>query len=221
MAALQARKEPPAAKSKAPLPSNPSTDTKAATPSSSQTTQTKIHDGKLFHYDESQEAFLFDLSSTATPILAEDSYGQADTDIVVPLAPCVYRMTDHTLAKKEPVLLRRCVLKLGVLRCLARECDNLNQLLWHRLHPKKSQAAQLKVPKLWEDGKDDKQDEAGKSLSQSQQHDGLGGSIEEDELGKARFMELLSNCGVYQKVSELLLQRAAQAADEVASRNKQ
>jgi DNA replication protein DnaC len=221
MAALQARTGPPATKSKAPVPSTASTGTDTTKPPSSQT-QTKIPEGKLFHYDVSQEAFLFDLSSAATPILAKDAYGQADIDIVVPLAPCVYRMTDYTLAKKEPVLLRRCVLKLGVLRCLARECDNLNQLLWHRLHPKKAQAAQLEVPKLWEDGKDDKQDEAGKSLSQSQQNDWLGGSIEEDELGKARFMELLSNCGVYQKVSELVLQRAAQAADEVtlAIRNK-
>lgn len=223
MAALQARKGPPAVKGKTPLPPTTSTGSKITTPSSSQT-QAKIPEGKLFHYDESQEAFLFDLSSTATPILAEDPYGHADTDIVVPLAPCVYRMTDYTLAKKEPILLQRCVIKLGVLRCLARECDNLNQLLWHRLHPKKAtqtQAAQLEVPKLWEDGKDDK-DGAGRSKSQSQQHDWLGGSIEEDELGKARFMELLSNCGVYQKVSELLLQRAGQVADEVARaiRNK-
>lgn len=35
------------------------------------------------------------------------------------------------------------------------------------------------------------------------------GSLEKEELGKIRFMELLSNCGVYQKVSELILRECA------------
>ena len=137
-------------------------------------------EGKLFHYEESLDAFLFDHSKT-TPKLTPDAHGNADTDILVPLPPCAYRMTDYTLAKKEPVLLKRCVLKLGVLRCLQRECENLNHLLWSRLSP---------------DAKDEDKSHA----------------LEESELGKARFMELLSNCGVYQKVAELVLTRAGQVA---------
>lgn len=139
--------------------------------------------GKLFHYDEALEAFLLNHSNTV-PKLTDDHHGNSDTDILVPLPPCVYRMTDYTLAKKEPISLRRCVLKLGVLRCLQRECENLNSLLWHRLSP---------GPK-----------------DQHKSH-----ALEEDELGKARFMELLSNCGVYQKVSEMVLQRAGQVADQL------
>jgi len=178
MAALEAKKSAP-----------PSVKPQDTAPSSQ--VVVSIPAGKLFHYEESKEAFLFDLSKT-TPSLIADKHGNADTDILVPLAPCVYRMTDYTLQKKEPVQLRRCVLKLGVLRCLARECDNLNRLLWHRLCPELPD-----VPKLW----DDKTEETHSC-----------GSIEEDELGKARFMELLSNCGVYQKVSELILKRAGQVA---------
>jgi hypothetical protein len=88
-------------------------------------------------------------------------------------------MTDYTLAKKQPILLQRCITKLNVLRCLQRECDNLNHLLWHRF-------ADLPHP-----------------------------TLEEDELGKARFMELLSNCGVYQKVSEMILSRTVQVAQDI------
>ena len=143
-------------------------------------------EGKLFQFDESLDAFLFDHSNT-TPRLTQDAHGNADTDILVPLPPCAYRMTDYTLAKKEPVLLKRCVLKLGVLRCLQRECENLNHLLWSRLSP---------------DAKDEHKSHA----------------LEEDELGKARFMELLSNCGVYQKVSELVLTRAGQVAAALDSK---
>uniref|UniRef100_A0A6S8JUK5 AAA+ ATPase domain-containing protein n=1 Tax=Amphora coffeiformis TaxID=265554 RepID=A0A6S8JUK5_9STRA len=106
------------------------------------------------------------------------------TDIIVPLAPCVYRMCDYTIAKREPVALERCVLKLGVLRCLQRECQTLNALLWHRLS----------------------------------NTSGGSSSLEEDELGKVRFMELLSNCGVYQKVAEMILQRVGQVQDEMANK---
>jgi hypothetical protein len=38
-----------------------------------------------------------------------------------------------------------------------------------------------------EDERDDKQDERRANLSQSQQHDGLGGSIEEDELARRAY----------------------------------
>ncbi len=151
--------------------------------------------GKLFHYEESLDAFLFDLSID-TPRYVEDVYGNPNTDILVPLAPCAYRLTDYTLAKKEPVLLERCLIKLGVLRCLQRECATLNHLLWHRLAP-----GVPGIPNL-ENSRPNK-------LASS------SGSIEEDELGKARFMELLSNCGVYQKVSEMILQRAGRVSDAV------
>jgi len=84
-------------------------------------------------------------------------------------------MTDYTYAKKEPVELERCLLKLGVLRCLERECEILNGWFKSRVKSKTS--------------------------------------VEEEELGQTRFMELLSGCGVYQKVSELILEEAARALD--------
>lgn len=134
-----------------------------------------------FSFDSTEAAFLFfaesETPNSFAPSLVEDPHGNPDTDVSIPLAPCVYRMTDYTFAKKEPVQLERCLLKLGVLRSLKRECVHLNHLLQHRLES--------------------------------------GGSIEEGELGKARFMELLSNCGVYQKVSELVLNRIGQAHDKV------
>ena len=124
-----------------------------------------------FEYNSDLQAFLFlteqDTPSQLVPLILED-----DAVVVIPLAPCVYRMTDYTLAKQEPILLQRCILKLNVLRCLLRETGTLNTLLQHRFEQKDT--------------------------------------IEEDELGKVRFMELLSNAGVYQKVSELVLQRSAQ-----------
>lgn len=153
----------------------------AASPAS-----TEIPVGQFFRYDASEEAFLFDMSST-TPHLTEDKHGNAITDIVVPLAPCVYRMTDYTISKQEPITLQRCLLKLNVLRCLARECAVLNKLLWQRFSP------------FNENGR---------------VKDNIG-SLEDDELGKARFMELLSNCGVYQKVSELVLQCAGATEHKV------
>lgn len=124
-----------------------------------------------FEYNEELKAFLF-LSENDTPSKLVPTLQEADSIIAIPLAPCVYRMTDYTLAKQEPILLQRCILKLNVLRCLLRETNTLNKLLQHRLHQKDT--------------------------------------IEEDELGKVRFMELLSNAGVYQKVSEMILQRSAQ-----------
>ena len=180
MAALEARKTAPTPKSET-TKSSPSTK-----PAVSKSTP-QVPEGKLFHYDESVQGFLFDFSNS-TPRLTRDAHGNEQTDILVPLPPCVYRMTDYTLAKKEPVLLKRCLLKLNVLRCLARECDNLNNLLWHRFCPTTKEYQHRKTH-----------------------------TLEEDELGKARFMELISNCGVFQKVSELLLQRAGQVADVVAN----
>ncbi len=122
-----------------------------------------------FEYCEDIQSFLLltenDTPFTLVPELQDDV-------VVIPLAPCVYRMTDYTLAKQEPILLQRCILKLNVLRCLARETKTINQLLQHRF----------------------------------EQND----TIEDDELGKVRFMELLSNAGVYQNVSERILQRSAQ-----------
>ena len=123
--------------------------------------------GKLYAFNDETNAFVFDFTSrdATTPRLA----GAKGAEIVVPLAPCVYRMTDYTFSKKEPISLSRIVNKLGVLRCLERECGQLNRLIASRV-------------------------EAGRSL-------------EEEELGKSRFMELISNCGIFQKVSELILPR--------------
>lgn len=136
-----------------------------------------IPEGKLFHYDAEKEEFLFDLTKQE-PMLTADSNGNENVDILVPLAPCVYRMTDYTIAKKQPVEMRRCIIKLGVLRCLQRECKTINNLLWSRLSPS-SDAIDLEA---------DSEDQVVKLI---------GGTIEEDELGKVRFMELLSNCGKY------------------------
>mmetsp|Transcript_37504 Transcript_37504/g.78563 ORF Transcript_37504/g.78563 Transcript_37504/m.78563 type:complete len:883 (+) Transcript_37504:154-2802(+) len=143
-----------------------------------------IPPGKLFVFDETTKSFHFDVTSPNAihARLSPDTHGNDNVDIIVPLAPCAYRMTDYTYSKKEPVELHRCVNKLGVLRCLDRECKTLNSLLWSRLHPIEGEA----------------------------------GSMEEDELGKSRFMELLSNCGVYQKVSELILSACNKASDAIA-----
>lgn len=138
-----------------------------------------IPEGKLFHFEAEKEQFLFDLTKQE-PMLTNDTNGNADVDILVPLAPCVYRMTDYTIAKKQPVEMRRCIIKLGVLRCLQRECKTINNLLWSRLSPSNDNAFGAI------DLEADSQDKVIKLI---------GGTIEEDELGKVRFMELLSNCG--------------------------
>jgi len=145
----------------------------------------KVGEGP-FSFDASLNAFLFfgegdGGNAIPSPVLVDDAHGNLATDILIPLAPCIYRLADYTMAKREPITLERCVLKLGVLRCLARECRTMNTLLWERLS---------------NDG-----------------GSGRNGSIEEDELGKMRFMELLSNCGIFQKVSEMVLQRAGKVAD--------
>lgn len=116
----------------------------------------------IFQFDEDLQAFLFFAEGESHSDLVPHVDGDR---IIIPLAPCAYRMTDYTFAKQEPLLLDRCVAKLNVLRCLQRECGVINELLVS-----------------------------------------TRASMEEDELGKVRFMELLSNCGVYQKVSELILQ---------------
>jgi DNA replication protein DnaC len=180
MAALQAKK----LASASPI----TTDSSDASDATKQPLAPQFPPGKLFHYDETLEAFVLDHSTmNGGPKLVPDKYGHNDTDICIPLAPCVYRMTDYTLAKKEPITLQRCVLKLGVLRCLARECVTINNLLWHRFQPNNNKTSAV---------------------------------MEEDELGKVRFMELLSNCGVYQKVSELILQRLGSVSDAVAAAAK-
>ncbi|KAL3930045.1 MAG: hypothetical protein SGBAC_011944 [Bacillariaceae sp.] len=160
-----------------------------------------IPEGKLFHFEAEKEQFLFDLTKQE-PILTDDANGNADVDILVPLAPCVYRMTDYTIAKKQPVEMRRCIIKLGVLRCLQRECKTINNLLWSRLSPSSDNAFGAI------DLEADSEDKVIKLI---------GGTIEEDELGKVRFMELLSNCGVFQKVSELILKRAGAAHERITN----
>lgn len=167
-----------------------------------------------FVYDEAQDAFMFAAHHHLKPA---DSY-QADDrlttpildehEIVVPLAQCVYRMTDYTYAKKEPVLLERCLLKLGVLRCLARECRNLNILLSSRFGG--SGKVYGVLPALPHFG-DSHASESTTSEPDRSKSSTVVGLFEEDELAKTRFMELLSNCGVYQKVSELILQQCARA----------
>ena len=149
------------------------------TPTKNKTSPFRTGDAP-FSFDADLQAFLFFAESDSptgfAPALAPDKYGNPDTDIIIPLAPCIYRLTDYTFAKKEPVTLERCILKLGVLRCLDRECDNFNQLLQHRDYHQ---------------------------------------TLEDDELGKIRFMELISNCGIYQQVSKLMLQRVGKVLDHV------
>jgi len=172
-----------------------------------------IPPGKTFIYNNETESFHFDLTSshTTTARLGHDAHGNADVDIVVPLAPCVYRMTDYTYSKKEPIQLTRCVNKLGVLRCLERECAQLNSLLWSRLHPSTAGDGDG-------DGHLDLDQHNGeqRSITAGGKVGRGGGSIEEDELGKSRFMELLSNCGIYQKVSELILSSCNKASDNIS-----
>ena len=154
---------------------------------------------KLFTFDKETSSFIFDLTSpTAVAArLAPDANDNPETDIVVPLAPCVYRMTDYTYNKKEHILLERCINKLGVLRCLAKECNVLNSLIWERINPTK-----LDMPFL--DGKNNL----------------TSGVIEEDELSKTRFMELLSSCGVYQSVSEMILRQCHNASELARTRTE-
>jgi ATPase family associated with various cellular activities (AAA) len=173
--------------------------------------------GQLFQYDESLQAFLFDPTShqqqPQQPTLVEDPNGNVDTNVSVPLAPCIYRLTDYTYAKQEPVLLHRCIIKLGVLRCLWNECQVLNQLLWNRFSSASASAASIVVEH--NNDNNNNHDRAHDEQSRMMRPGGGATSMEEDELGKARFMELLSNCGVYQKVSELILQRTGQVSDAI------
>jgi hypothetical protein len=169
--------------------------TKAGASVVATTTTTKIDfQSQSFVYDETIQSFLFAVHHGDTnkmnndnkkdylsePSLIPDMYQNDNTNIVIPLAPCIYRMTDYTYSKKEPITLHRCILKLGVLRCFQRECHTINTLLWNRYHTLTST-----IP------------------------------MEEDEIGKIRFMELLSNCGIYQKVSELLVKQIIVAIDYI------
>ncbi|KAL7489335.1 hypothetical protein ACHAW6_014943 [Cyclotella cf. meneghiniana] len=153
--------------------------------------------GKLFVYNEETSSFHFDLSLTDAH-LAPDAHANPSVDVVVPLAPCVYRMTDHTFHKGEPLRIERCINKLGVLRCLRRECDELNSLIWGRIGPP-----------------DDKWLELPTTETTEMRHSYDRRTLEEDELGKTRFMELLSSCGVYQRVSELVLTQCHNAFERV------
>ncbi|KAG7367454.1 phospholipid-translocating P-type ATPase, flippase [Nitzschia inconspicua] len=173
---------------------------------------TRKQSDAVFEFDVERNAFLFfkdgDNPKNFVPKLKEDKYGNPDTDICIPLAPCAYRMTDYTFAKREPVALDKCLIKLGVLRCLQRECKVFNQLLWHRMSPpgtssRNSTEDAPAMPSL------DETDHPSTKLCSL-------GTLEEDELGKVRFMELLSNCGVYQKVLELILKQIGKVADFVA-----
>eukprot|EP00985_Skeletonema_marinoi_P024880 scaffold17737_cov108-Skeletonema_marinoi.AAC.2 len=176
LAAIQAKQAAAASVDQSSSSSNKSSFKSKSTTAS----ESAVPSDKLFIYNESKESFQFNL----IPHHTEPKLVENNNEIIVPLAPCVYRMTDYTYSKKEPILLSRCINKLNVLRCLLRECDQLNILLEGRLSPPR------------------------------------GGTIEEDELGKTRFMELLSNCGVYQKISELIIQRCNAVSDRVAMRNK-
>jgi len=136
-------------------------------------------EGKLYSFIHNTNTFVFDMTSrdATTPRLAD---AKDNAEIVVPLAPCVYRMTDYTFSKKEPISLSRIVNKLGVLRCLERECGQLNRLITSRIE--------------------------------------ASTGLDEEELGKSRFMELLSNCGIFQKVSELILPKCNASSYEKAPR---
>jgi hypothetical protein len=243
-----------------------SVPTAAATTATTSATSTptavvEIPKGRLYAYDAAQEAFVFSFSETDTTVRLDlnDSVhnrppdnvgggyggyggsGSSDLMIVVPLAPCVYRMTDYTYAKRQAVSLHRIVLKLGVLRCLARECHRLNELLWQRFHPillsndgsyGSNGSGSRSLPEmtpLWKEDENEKKKTdipTSATATTAQPHRSpyyyyyYVGTLEEEELGKARFMELLSNCGVYQKVSELILQRGAQVADAVVKKDK-
>jgi hypothetical protein len=138
------------------------------------TETTKRSSEFLFRSDQSKP-FYFDTERQGFVFFAEhqtlDSFVPRRLDcgtIEIPLAPCIYRLTDYTLLKKEIIALQRCIVKLGVLRCLERECQTFNA---------------------------------------------LQRTLDEDELPKVRFMELLSNCRVYNKVSELILQQQAANTD--------
>jgi len=168
--------------SRPPPPQAPKKETAAADTS-------ELPDSVLFQHDESKGAFIFSFKNVV-PRIVEKS--DVESAVVVPLTPCVYRMTDYTMGKKEPITTRACVLKLGVLRCLQRECKTLNTLLRNRFTSSSSEDDEVPPP----------------------------GALEEDELGKTRFMELLSNCGVYQKVSELVLHVAGQTHHDLMEQRK-
>jgi len=173
--AQKAKKNPPV-----PLPREETTEAKDAS------VDVPFGPGEHFRHVPLSEGFAFD-PSPRSPRLETDSWGN-ECRVSIPLAPCAYRMTDYTMAKREIVSTRRCILKLNVLRCLRRECETMNELLRHRLS--------------------------------SEEEDGLGGSMEEEELGKVRFMELLSNCGVFQKVSELILKACGRASELVGKKTR-
>lgn len=122
--------------------------------------------GKLFDYDTATKCFQFDFSLTDPVLLPDDE----QIAIAIPLVNCLYRMTDYTLQKKQPIELHRVLLKLGVIKCLQRELQSMNALL--------------------------------QTIGTSEHP-----LMEPDELGKVRCMELLSNCGVFQKASELILKQ--------------
>jgi len=223
LAALQARQPGASSNSSAAAAASlPKTTTAAVTetsplPQTTTTTQQQlIPKGKLFQFDESLDAFVLDVSQTTPRLVMED---HTTVIVVVPLAPCVYRMTDYMLQRKsEPLARHRCLLKLGVLRCLERECAALNDLLAQRLNAGGPYTTT-------DDTTHDTNEKNNKNLpslpalekSTNNKNEGTttrpaAGILEEEELGKTRFMELLSNCGVFQKVSELILQAFAAAA---------
>ncbi len=190
LAAIQAKQTAAAAASAHHSSSNTPSSNKSNKSAALESESAAVPSDKLFIYNDTNESFQFNLtphhSEPKLVVVVENN----TNEIIVPLAPCVYRMTDYTYFKKEPILLSRCINKLNVLRCLQRECDQLNILLEGRLSQRGGRGG------------------------------GGGGTIEEDELGKTRFMELLSNCGVYQKISELIIQRCNDVSDRVAANNR-
>ena len=179
----------------------------------------KLDFGDLpFCFDSAKEVFVFAAhhihpsigASYNTPCLKEDKYGNPSTNILIPLAPCIYRCcytNDDAFDQKEPVSLQSCLLKLGVLRFLSQECKNLNDLLWHRLNPS-SLAVHDK-----DDDDDDNDDDDDDSTSHSNRYETT--ALNAEELGKTRIMEFLSSCGIYERLCQLILQQANNVSNRI------
>jgi ATPase family associated with various cellular activities (AAA) len=158
-----------------------------------------------FEYRHELEAFVFftkdqtAASMIAGPAAADGTsttstwWDETSRTITIPLAPCLYRLCDYTLNKREPIALRRTVAKLGVLRCLRREMTVFNTAY---LQPQQQQQ---------------EQQEPTSSIGNSSL------VLDETILAKTRFMELLSNCGVYQTVLDLILKHHHHQHDPTTS----
>lgn len=182
LAAIQAKKAAAAAEkpdlttvlvSNKSTPAAPVKALNDSAPTGSKKLYRNADDSCVFQYESTIESFLFFTESQhhtdfKVELVAANGNDNQSQMLRIPLAPCVYRLCDVTLAKKEPIRLRQCLFQLNVLRCLKRECGLLNERT-------EQQQGTSKV--VWE----------------------------ESSLRQMRFMELLSNCGVYQQVLDLLL----------------